>query len=254
MLLIISPAKKLDDKTPAPVSDYTQPDHLDKAAELIDTMRQKDSFEIANLMKLSMKLADLNMQRYQQWHTPFTPDNAKQALFAFTGDVYQGIDATSLSINDIAFAQDHLHILSGLYGILRPLDLMQAYRLEMGTKLATDHGRNLYEFWGNTITNAVNKALVAQGDNVLINLASNEYFKSIRLDKLKGRIVTPVFKEYRKGAFRIISFNAKRARGLMSRFIIMNSLSDPEDIKLFDTDDYTFNPDLSSQDKFIFTR
>jgi len=131
---------------------------------------------------------------------------------------------------------------------------MQAYRLEMGTKLATDHGRNLYEFWGNTITNAVNKALVAQGDDVLINLASNEYFKSIRLDKLKGRIVTPVFKEYRKGAFRIISFNAKRARGLMSRFIIMNSLSDPEDIKLFDTDDYTFNPDLSSQDKFIFTR
>jgi cytoplasmic iron level regulating protein YaaA (DUF328/UPF0246 family) len=254
MLLIISPAKKLDYKTPAPVSDYTQPDHLDRAAELIDVMSQKDSFEIADLMKLSMNLADLNMQRYQDWHTPFTPDNAKQALFAFSGDVYQGMDANSLTTDDLNFAQHHLRILSGLYGILRPLDLMQAYRLEMGTKLATDYGRNLYEFWGDTITDSVNDALAAQGDDILINLASNEYFKSIRLGELKGRIITPVFKEYRKGAYRIISFNAKKARGYMSRFIIQNRLTNPEEVKAFDVADYAFNPDLSSSTEFIFTR
>lgn len=254
MLLIISPAKKLDFKTPAPVSDYTQPDHLDKAAELIDVMSQKDSFEIADLMKLSMNLADLNMQRYQNWHTPFTPDNAKQALFAFTGDVYQGLDTGTLTADDLAFAQNHLRILSGLYGILRPLDLMQAYRLEMGTKLATDYGRNLYEFWGDTITHTVNEALAAQGDNILINLASNEYFKSVRLDELQGRIITPVFKEYRKGAYRIISFNAKKARGYMSRYIIENRLTNPKEIKAFDVADYAFNPDFSSSTEFVFTR
>ena len=254
MLLIISPAKKLDYKTPAPVSDYTMPDHLDRAAELIDVMSQKDSFEIADLMKLSMNLADLNMQRFQDWHTPFTPGNAKQALFAFTGDVYQGMDAGSLTADDLAFAQNHLRILSGLYGILRPLDLMQAYRLEMGTRLTTDYGRNLYEFWGDTITHTINKALAAQGDDILINLASNEYFKSIHLGELKGRIITPVFKEYRKGAYRIISFNAKKARGYMSRFIIENRIANPEDIKAFNVADYAFNPDLSSSSEIVFTR
>ncbi len=254
MLIVISPAKKLDYKTPAPVSDYTQPDHLDRASELIDVMSQKDSFEIADLMKLSMNLADLNMQRYQDWHTPFTPDNAKQALFAFTGDVFQGMDTGSLNPDDLSFAQHHLRIMSGLYGILRPLDLMQAYRLEMGTRLTTDYGRNLYEFWGNTITHTINDALTAQDDDILINLASNEYFKSINLGELKGRIVTPVFKEYRKGAYRIISFNAKKARGYMSRFIIKNRLTNPEEIKTFDVADYAFNPDLSSSTEFVFTR
>jgi len=254
MLLIISPAKKLDYKTPSPISNYTQPDHLDRAAELIDIMSQKDSFEIADLMKLSMNLADLNMQRYQDWHTPFTPDNAKQALFAFTGDVYQGMDASTLSADDLGFAQNHLRILSGLYGILRPLDLMQAYRLEMGTKLVTDHGRNLYGFWGDTITHTINDALTAQDDDILINLASNEYFKSINLGELKGRIITPVFKEYRKGAYRIISFNAKKARGYMSRHIIKNRLTNPEEIKTFNAANYTFNPDLSSSSDFVFTR
>lgn len=254
MLLIISPAKKLDYKSPAPVSDYTMPDHLNKAAELIDVMSQKDSFEIADLLKLSMNLADLNMQRYQNWHTPFTPDNAKQALFAFSGDVYQGLDTATLTAADLAFAQKHLRILSGLYGILRPLDLMQAYRLEMGTKLTTDYGHNFYEFWDDTITRSVNEALTAQGDDILINLASNEYFKSIHLGELKGRIITPVFKEYRKGAYRIISFNAKKARGYMSRYIIQNRLTNPEDIKAFDVADYTFNPGLSSSTDFVFTR
>ncbi|MDQ6995959.1 MAG: peroxide stress protein YaaA [Mariprofundus sp.] len=254
MLITISPAKKLDFQTPAPVPDYFQPEYLDRAAELIEILRNKDSFDIADLMKLSMKLADLNMQRYQDWHTPFTTANAKQALFAFSGDVYQGLDAASLSGEEITFAHDHLRILSGLYGVLRPLDLMQAYRLEMGTKLATDFGRNLYQFWGNTITENINRALASQGDNILINLASKEYFSSINVANIKGRIITPVFKEYRKGAYRIISFNAKRARGLMSRFIIQNQISNPDDLKAFDLADYCFNAQFSSQDECVFSR
>ncbi len=254
MLIVISPAKKLEYSKPAPTAEFTQPQLLDKAAELIAIMRDKDSFEIADLMKLSMKLADLNMQRYQDWHAPFTPENAKQAIFAFSGDVYQGLDAASLSADDISFAQNHLRILSGLYGLLRPLDLMQPYRLEMGTRLAGEHGRNLYEFWGTTITNAVNETLATQGDDVLINLASSEYFSSVQTSDIKGRIITPVFKELRDDKYRIISFNAKKARGFMSRFIIENKLSDPEQLKAFDVADYAFNPDLSSADEFVFTR
>ena len=254
MLITISPAKKLDYQTPAPTSEHTQPEHLDQAAALIAIMRDKDSFEIADLMKLSMKLADLNMQRYQDWHTPFSPDNAKQALFAFSGDVYQGLDANSLQRDDIAFAQDHLRILSGLYGLLRPLDLMQPYRLEMGTRLTTDYGTNLYQFWGDTITASINKAMADQGDDVLINLASNEYVKSIQTSNIQGRIITPVFKELRQGSYRIISFNAKKARGYMSRFIIENRLHQAEEMKHFDQADYRFNAALSSPDNFVFTR
>jgi len=254
MLIAISPAKKLDFKTPSPVTDYTQPEFLDRTAALIDIMRNKDSFEIADLMKLSMKLADLNMQRYQDWHTPFTPDNAKQALFAFSGDVYQGLDAGSLDAGSVSFAQNHLRILSGLYGVLRPLDLMQAYRLEMGTRLATDYGRNLYAFWGDSITESINRTLADQSDDVLINLASNEYFSAIHTSNINGRIVTPIFKEYRKGAYRIISFNAKRARGYMSRFIIENQLTEPGSLKNFAVDNYVFNRELSSTDEFVFTR
>jgi len=254
MLITISPAKKLDYQTPAPVNDYTVPEHLERATALIAIMRDKDSFEIADLMKLSMKLADLNMQRYQDWHTPFTPDNAKQALFAFSGDVYQGIDAYSLTTGDIAFAQDHLRILSGLYGLLRPLDLMQPYRLEMGTRLATDRGTNLYQFWGDIITTSINQAMADQGDDLLINLASNEYFNAVQASNIQGRIITPVFKELRQGRYRIISFNAKKARGYMSRFIIENRLNQPEDLKHFDQADYRFNDELSSPETFVFTR
>jgi len=254
MLIAISPAKKLDYNTPAPVTRHSLPMHLDKAAELIEIMRQKDSFEIASLMKLSMNLSDLNMQRYQDWHTPFTPANAKQALFAFSGDVYQGLDAATLSIDDINYAQEHLRILSGLYGLLRPLDLMQAYRLEMGTRLATEHGNNLYQFWGEMITNSINQDLAAQGDDILINLASNEYFSSIKQDKLQGRIITPVFKELRQGTYRIISFNAKKARGLMARYMIEHHINKPEDIKSFDLADYQFNTELSTDNSYTFTR
>ena len=254
MLIAISPAKKLDFNTPCPTTDFTQPKHLDKAAELIDVMVRKDSFEIADLMKLSMKLADLNMQRFQDWHTPFTAENAKQALFAFHGDVYQGLDAATLSNDDIAYAQNHLCILSGLYGLLRPLDLMQAYRLEMGTKLSTERSKNLYQFWGDTITNSVNESLVAQGDDILINLASNEYFSSVKTNNINGRIITPVFKELRQGRYRIISFNAKKARGYMSRYIIQNRIENPEEMKAFDVANYRFNAELSSNDEYTFTR
>jgi len=254
MLITISPAKKLDYATPAPLSEHSLPVHLDKAAELIEVMRQKDSFEIADLMKLSMKLADLNMQRYQDWHIPFTPENAKQALFAFSGDVYQGLDAATLQPTDIHYAQDHLRILSGLYGLLRPLDLMQAYRLEMGTKLRTDHGTNLYQFWGDMITNSINDALAAQDDDILINLASNEYFSAVKTKNIHGRIITPAFKELRQGTYRIISFNAKKARGFMSRYIIENRIENPEDMKSFDLADYHFNADLSSDHEYTFTR
>jgi len=254
MLIAISPAKKLDYTTPSPSADFTQPIHLKQAAELIAIMAQKDSFEIADLMKLSMKLADLNMQRFQDWHTPFTTENAKQALFAFHGDVYQGLDAATLNRADITYAQDHLRILSGLYGLLRPLDLMQAYRLEMGTKLTTNSGNNLYQFWGDTITNSINDALAAQGDEILINLASNEYFSSIKIANINGRIITPVFKELRQDKYRIISFNAKKARGFMSRYIIENRINNPEDMKNFDIADYRFNAEMSSEDEFTFTR
>ncbi|MBL4774981.1 MAG: peroxide stress protein YaaA [Mariprofundus sp.] len=254
MLIAISPAKKLNFETICPVAHHTQPTHIDEAAELIDLMRQKNSFEIASLMKLSIKLADLNMQRYQDWHTPFTPENAKQALFAFCGDVYQGLDATTLNATDIAYAQDHLCILSGLYGLLRPLDLIQPYRLEMGTKLASNYGHNLYQFWGDTITESINERLKNQGDDYLINLASNEYFSSIKVRNIQGQIITPVFKELRQGRYRIISFNAKRARGFMSRYIIKNQITNPHDIKSFDLADYRFNADLSSDDTYTFTR
>ncbi|ATX81212.1 hypothetical protein Ga0123462_0337 [Mariprofundus ferrinatatus] len=254
MLIVISPAKKLDFNSPVPVTGFTRPEHLEHAAELVELMRWKDSFEIADLMKLSMNLADLNMQRFQQWHTPFTPENARQAIFAFSGDVYQGLNAPSLDGDAITFMQKHLRILSGLYGSLRPLDLMQPYRLEMGTRLVTDRGRNLYQFWGDIITDAINASLADQGDDILINLASNEYFSSINTARVKGRIITPVFKELRKGSYRVISFNAKKARGYMSRFIIENRLDDPEQMKAFDLAGYTYNPDLSSSDEFTFTR
>jgi len=253
MLIAISPAKKLDFTTACPTTDFTQPIHLDKAAELINVMAQKDSFEIADLMKLSMKLADLNMQRFQDWHTPFTKENAKQALFAFHGDVYQGLDAATLNAADITYIQDHLCILSGLYGLLRPLDLMQAYRLEMGTKLMTEKGNNLYQFWGDLITNSINDCLAKQGDDILINLASNEYFSSVKTGNINGQIITPVFKELRQGKYRIISFNAKKARGYMSRYIIENRIENPEEMKAFDIADYRFNAELSSDDEYTFT-
>jgi len=254
MLLIISPAKKLDVEKPAALDAFTRPEQLEEAGQLIDILRELDSFQIADLMKLSIKLADLNTARYQQWHTPFTPANAKQAIFAFQGDVYQGMDAASMSEDDINFAQQHLRILSGLYGLLRPLDLMQAYRLEMGTRLNNPRGRDLYAFWGDIITDALNQALTEQGDNILINLASNEYFRAVHPSSLNAEIITPQFKELRGDSYKIISFSAKKARGMMSRYIIQHRLQDPEAIKRFDADGYSFNVELSEGNHWVFSR
>ena len=254
MLIVISPAKTLDYETPAKTRRFTLPGFLDESERLINILRNVSALDLAELMKLSMNLAELNFERYRGWHRPFTPDNAKQAILTMKGDVYTGLDADSFNARDFAFAQKHLRILSGLYGVLRPLDLMQPYRLEMGTRLVNEAGRDLYAFWGETITEAMNKALQAQGDDLLINLASNEYFKAIKPGLLKGRIITPAFKEFKKGGYRMIGVFAKRARGLMSRFIIQNGLTEAKAIKAFDGDGYAFNEGLSNRSDWVFTR
>jgi len=252
MRIIISPAKKLNKGFALPDFKHTQPQFLQQSQLLINILQDKDSFEVSALMKLSMKLADLNTARFQQWHTPFTASNAKQALFTFAGDVYQGLDAASLSADDINFAQDHLRMLSGLYGLLKPLDLMQAYRLEMGTKLSNPKGNNLYDFWGTSITDQLNQELGNGG--TLINLASNEYSKVIQMKNIQGKVLTPTFKENKDGNYKTIGIFAKKARGLMSRYIIQNRITDAEDIKAFDIDGYTYNPSLSDTKTWAFTR
>ena len=254
MLIVISPAKTLDFETPSGVPTFTMPEFLDDSAELIDELRGFEPYRLSDLMGISPKLADLNSNRYHNWSLPFTADNAKQSVLAFKGDVYSGLDADSLNADDLQFAQAHLRILSGLYGVLKPLDLMQPYRLEMGTKLKNRRGKDLYDFWDDRISQALNRELAEQDNPVLINLASNEYFKSVLPRKLNARIVTPVFKEERDGQFKLISFFAKKARGLMSRYIIRNRLSDLEDLNGFDLEGYHYNASLSTQDKPMFTR
>ena len=258
MIIVISPAKALDYETPPTTALHTQPDFLDHASELIAVLREKSPAEIAELMSLSDALATLNATRYESWSRHFSPANAKQALLAFDGDVYEGLDAPSLSEDELAWAQDHLHILSGLYGVLRPLDLMQPYRLEMGTRLANPRGKNLYAFWGERITEALN-ALLAREDAagrepVLLNLASDEYFKSVKPKKLAGRLVSAAFEDWRGGRYKIISFYAKRARGLMSRFVIRNRIDAVEGLKAFDGEGYAFAPEASEADRLVFRR
>ena len=254
MLVVVSPAKNLDFDTQVPVSEYTQPALLGDADALAQECKALSPADLSSLMKISDKLATLNANRFAEFSTPFTPDNARQALFAFNGDVYTGLDAQSLSEDDIAYAQQHLRILSGLYGVLRPLDLMQAYRLEMGTKLANSRGKNLYEYWGDTVTTEVNKALAAQGDNVLVNLASNEYFKSVKPKQVDGMIITPVFKDKKNGQYKIISFFAKKARGLMARYILQNKVEDVAGLKAFDTAGYYFSEEQSTETELVFLR
>lgn len=254
MLVVVSPAKNLDFDTQVPVSEHTQPVLLRDAATLAQECKALTPADLSSLMKISDKLATLNANRFAEFSTPFTPENARQALFAFNGDVYTGLDAHTLSADDITYAQQHLRILSGLYGVLRPLDLMQAYRLEMGTRLANSRGKNLYEYWGNTVTTEVNKALAAQGDNVLVNLASNEYFKSVKPKQVDGMIVTPVFKDKKNGQYKIISFFAKKARGLMARYIIQNRVDDVAGLKGFDTDGYYYSDAQSSATELVFLR
>lgn len=254
MLIVISPAKTLDYETTPKTKVFTTPDYLDRSQQLINRLRNFSSLDISDLMKVSAKIADLNFDRYETWKKPFTEKNAKQAVLAFKGDVYTGLDADSFKADDFKFAQKHLRVLSGLYGLLRPLDLMQPYRLEMGTKLQTDNGKNLYEFWGTDITEGLNKQLKKIKSDTLINLASNEYFKSVKPMSLNAEIITPAFKEFKNGEYKIIGIYAKKARGLLSRYIIQNKLDDPEDIKSFSEEGYRFNKKLSKGNDWVFTR
>ncbi len=254
MLLVISPAKTLDYETPPSTKNFTQPDFLDQSSLLIEELRELTPAGIGSLMSISDKLAQLNAARFQAWTTPFTLDNAKQAILAFKGDVYTGLDAETLSEKQLAFTQQHLRILSGLYGLLRPLDLMQAYRLEMGTRFANQRGKDLYHFWEGLITEQLNKALASQKTQVLINLASNEYFKSVQPKQINGQIITPVFKDWKNGQYKIISFYAKKARGLMCRYAIDHNIDQPEKLKSFDYEGYLFNEAMSSDNEWVFTR
>ena len=253
MLMIISPAKTLDYESPLATETHTQPDFLDDACELIDQLKELEPHQVSNLMSISDKLGQLNAERFQCWHTPFTPDNARQAVLAFKGDVYTGLDAESFSNEDFSFAQKHLRILSGLYGLLKPLDLMQPYRLEMGTRFENTRGKDLYAFWGSKITDALNQ-LLASDDKVLVNLASNEYFKSVQKKHLDARLVTPQFKDWKNGQYKMISFYAKKARGLMCRYAIQNRITQADDLKGFNLDGYYFSEDQSDKNNWVFLR
>ena len=255
MLIVISPAKKLDFDSLPQTDDFSMPDCLDDASELIDTLRPYSVKQLEKLMHLSSNLAQLNHDRYKDWNLPFNPQNAKQAILTFKGDVYAGINIESFSDEDLSFTQDHLRILSGLYGLLRPLDLMQPYRLEMGTRLENERGKNLYEFWGSRITQLINQQLKGSGTDTLVNLASNEYFKSVKTKELNGQIITPVFKEKRDdGSYKIIGIYAKKARGMMSAFILKNKLEDVEQIKEFSEAGYVYNSGLSNKTDWVFSR
>ena len=254
MLTLISPAKTLDYESPLATAEYSQPRFLDHSRQLIDQLRTLAVQDVAELMKLSDKLASLNVARYASWNPEHTPDNARPAILAFKGDVYTGLQAETFSEDDFQFAQQHLRMLSGLYGVLRPLDLLEPYRLEMGTRLKTDRGTNLYQFWGSIITDALKAELAEQANPVLVNLASNEYYKSVQPKQLDCPIITPEFKDLKNGQYKIISFYAKKARGLMSRYIIDHRIDTPDALKDFDREGYAFSPEHSSETQWVFLR
>ena len=254
MFAVISPAKKLNFDALDSKVKHSMPRMLQDTEELMESTRVLKPKDLSGLMKISDNLAELNYARFQAFSTPFTKDNAKQAVLAFNGDTYTGLDAGTMNAKDLDFAQKHLGILSGLYGLLKPLDLMQPYRLEMGTRLANPRGKDLYAFWGDSIAEAINKAVKADDEPVLVNLASNEYFKSVRAKKLIPNVITPVFKEVKNGEPKIISFMAKRARGMMARYIIDERLTKPEGMKNFDIGGYTYREALSTDSNWVFTR
>ena len=254
MLALISPAKTLDYTTALPTDTHTQPRLLEQSQQLIDVCRKLSATEIASLMTVSEKIANLNVERFRDWNAEFDFSNARQALFAFKGDVYTGLDAYHLKDHDIDFAQQHLRMLSGLYGLLRPLDLMMPYRLEMGTKLKNSRGNNLYEFWGSIITDQINQDLAEIDAKVLVNLASDEYYKSVNEKKIQAEIIKPVFLDQKNGKYKVISFYAKKARGLMARYLIENKLSQVEQLKAFDSEGYYFDAESSSDKELVFKR
>jgi uncharacterized protein len=259
MIIVLSPAKSLDYDTPAHVETHTIPDFVDDAAELIDGLRRLSPQQIGTLMSISDPLARLNFQRYADWSNEFSPANAKQAVLAFNGDVYEGFHASSLSAADLDYAQQHVRVLSGLYGLLRPLDLLQPYRLEMGTRFENARGKDLYAFWGERITQALNAQLDhnagrTKGARVLVNCASNEYFKSVKPKKLAAPVITPVFEDWKGGRYKVISFHAKRARGLMARYAVEHRISEPQALKGFDVEGYAFDADASNDSTWVFRR
>ena len=254
MLFLLSPAKSLDYDTPWEGVPHTQPQFTNRSAQLIELLRTKSPADISGLMDISDALAGLNAARYQSWSKKFTPKNAKPAVLAFNGDVYEGLDAPSLKPEQLAWAQDHLAILSGLYGVLRPLDLMQPYRLEMGTSLANPKGANLYKFWGGDIATHLNERLSAEATPIIVNLASQEYFKSVDRKVLKARVIECVFEEGRAGKYKVISFMAKRARGLMARYAILKKVKTPAALEKFNLEGYAFDPEVSAPDRLVFRR
>jgi len=254
MIVVISPAKSLYEKCPIQLENFTGGDFLPEAEKIVSVMKKKKPSQLAKLMGISPKLAELNFHRFQEWSLPFTPENSWQAVLMFNGDVYQGLKAETFSADEFETAQQHLRILSGVYGLLKPLDMIQPYRLEMGTNIGIARKKNLYEFWKLKITSKLNEELAQTGQKELINLASNEYFSAIDTKKLKARIITPAFKEHKDGQYQMVSFFAKKARGLMSRFIIQNRITDPEEMKAFDLEGYYFNNQLSKNDNWVFTR
>lgn len=254
MLLVLSPAKKLDYDSTVRTTLHTKPLFVEQATGLIDVLKKKSASQVAELMSLSDALARLNVERYGAWEPRFTRSNSRQAVLAFNGDVYEGLQAPTLSDEQLEWAQEHVAILSGLYGVLRPLDLMQPYRLEMGTRLATPRGQTLYEYWGGSIAQYLNKRLAKQNDRVLLNLASEEYFKSVDLKTLKARVVQCVFQDQKNGAWKVISFHAKRARGLMARYVIDKRIDEPGALRRFSSAGYAYAAKESTPDRLVFRR
>lgn len=254
MLLLLSPAKTLDYETPPHVAAHTKPLFAKEAAALIDLLREKSPAEIASLMHLSDHLAQLNAARYAAWSPRFTAANSKQAVLAFNGDVYEGLDAATLSAEQLDWAQQHLVILSGLYGVLRPLDRMQPYRLEMGTRLSNPRGKDLYAWWGSTIAQYLDERLAEDETPVVVNLASEEYFKAVDRKMLRGRVIQCVFEDWKGGLYKVISFHAKRARGLMARYAIEKRLTKPAQLQRFTSEGYAFDAGASEPDRLVFRR
>jgi uncharacterized protein len=254
MLFLLSPAKSLDYESPPATAVFTQPLFAKQSSQLIDVLKKKTPAQIASLMKLSDSLSALNAARYQTWSPKVTAKNSRQAALAFNGDVYGGLDAKTLDGAQLDWAQRHVCILSGLYGVLRPLDRMQPYRLEMGTTLATKQGKNLYQFWGSRISDCLNERAAADTSPVIVNLASEEYFKAVDLKSLKPRVVSCVFEEYKNGSYKIISFNAKRARGLMARYAIEKKAGSVKKLQGFNSEGYAFDADASKPDRLVFRR
>jgi uncharacterized protein len=254
MLFLLSPAKTLDYESPISEVPHTLPAFLDDAGRLIEALRRKSPQELATLMEISDALATLNAARYQAWTRKFTQRNARQAILAFDGDVYDGLQARQLHFADLDWAQQHLRVLSGLYGVLRPLDWMQPYRLEMGTALKVGHAANLYQYWGSRIAEHLNQVLAADKTPVVVNLASQEYFRSVDRQALKARVIECVFEEWRLGGWKVISFFAKKARGLMARYAITHRVETPRKLEHFNLEGYAFDPAVSQAERLVFRR